>query len=255
MKTCKSCGQTKAPDEFLPEPRVRDGLTARCRTCLLEYGRQWAVANAGSVKRSREAYKERNADRHRANRAAAKERNTEARRLRAAEARVARGRALLDRDAELRKQIDGVNVRLCSKCRRYQPYSAFSPAIGRGDGLQPSCKACGAMAARKSRAAATYEQREAKRRYMLPYGLKRLYGILLEDYQRMRAVQEERCGVCHDPLPTGRRCHVDHDHRTGIVRGLLCGRCNNGLGQFRDDPATLRAAAAYLENSRVREAA
>ncbi len=57
--------------------------------------------------------------------------------------------------------------------------------------------------------------------------------------------QGNTCAVC---VQVGvERRHVDHDHRTGEVRGILCVNCNGGLGQFRDDPAVLRRAADYLD--------
>jgi hypothetical protein len=76
-----------------------------------------------------------------------------------------------------------------------------------------------------------------------------LYGITPEQYSGMLAAQGGRCAVCRsDQWPgKGSSPHVDHDHATGKVRALLCTNCNNGLGSFGDDPARLRAAAAYLE--------
>lgn len=61
----------------------------------------------------------------------------------------------------------------------------------------------------------------------------------------MADAQDYRCAVCGEP-PTRRRLDVDHDHKTGAVRGLLCSDCNIALGKFRDDPDRLRAAADYL---------
>jgi hypothetical protein len=77
------------------------------------------------------------------------------------------------------------------------------------------------------------------------YDLKRLYGITLEEYERLFARQKGRCALCRKT--SAQRLQVDHCHRTGAVRRLLCGRCNRGLGHFDDDPRLVRRAAAYLE--------
>jgi hypothetical protein len=73
------------------------------------------------------------------------------------------------------------------------------------------------------------------------------YGITVDDYDALFASQAGRCAICSTDSPGGRgRFHVDHDHATGEVRGLLCTNCNAGLGQFKDDPDRLGAAIRYL---------
>ncbi len=71
--------------------------------------------------------------------------------------------------------------------------------------------------------------------------------------ERRALVTREACDICGatETLTRNgqvRRPTLDHDHQTGAWRGLLCSRCNTGLGHFRDDPALLRSAAAYIEN-------
>lgn len=75
--------------------------------------------------------------------------------------------------------------------------------------------------------------------------LRSTYGIDLATYNRMLAEQDGRCAICGGDA----QLYVDHCHRTGVVRGLLCAACNFGLGKFRDDPDALRRAAAYIEAS------
>lgn len=80
--------------------------------------------------------------------------------------------------------------------------------------------------------------------------LKRVYGITQDQYEEMFAAQGNVCAICGKPQPgSSKLFHVDHSHRTGKVRGILCPRCNTGLGMFKDNPAALRAAADYLERA------
>jgi hypothetical protein len=65
----------------------------------------------------------------------------------------------------------------------------------------------------------------------------------------MLEAQRGLCAICR----AAPAVHVDHDHATDAVRELLCFNCNGGLGQFRDDPAVLRAAADYVERHRERQ--
>lgn len=71
------------------------------------------------------------------------------------------------------------------------------------------------------------------------------YHLEPEHYQRLLAECRGRCAICGN----GAKLCVDHDHATGVVRGLLCKGCNYALGNVRDNPDTLRKAAAYLERT------
>lgn len=76
--------------------------------------------------------------------------------------------------------------------------------------------------------------------------LKRNYGIAPDDYDDLLASQDGVCAICKKTCLTGNRLCVDHDHKTGAVRGLLCRSCNIGLSQFEDDPVRLVVAVRYL---------
>lgn len=100
---------------------------------------------------------------------------------------------------------------------------------------------------RNARAATRQRTARAAGRNVSTYNrdatLRLKYGIGEDDYAALYAAAGGRCGVCAE----GRDIlDVDHDHATGRIRGLLCGRCNRALGLLRDDPVRLMAAAAYI---------
>lgn len=76
------------------------------------------------------------------------------------------------------------------------------------------------------------------------------YGIGLEQYNAMLAAQSGGCKICLGPPNQKKPLVVDHCHATGVIRGLLCSRCNRCLGQMHDKPNFLRAAADYIEAGR-----
>lgn len=82
------------------------------------------------------------------------------------------------------------------------------------------------------------------------------HGCSEETYRQLEVEQAGTCAICGQPVghisKHLRQCKltVDHNHVTGAVRGLLCNRCNRGLGFFRDSPELLRSAARYLERGR-----
>lgn len=80
------------------------------------------------------------------------------------------------------------------------------------------------------------------------YRFKTEYGITLNDFEEMLEGQNYKCAICKITLDLGAKTHVDHDHITGKVRGLLCPNCNYGLGFFKDNPISLLEAIKYLNN-------
>lgn len=83
--------------------------------------------------------------------------------------------------------------------------------------------------------------------------LARQYGITQADFDKLLVKQNGRCAICQTDNPgkhgrkTDTECwHVDHDHQTGRVRGLLCFACNVGIGHLKDDPVLVKAALQYL---------
>jgi Recombination endonuclease VII. len=77
--------------------------------------------------------------------------------------------------------------------------------------------------------------------------LKRRYGLTLQQYESLLIEQGHKCAVCRREGPNGRgEFHVDHDHLTGKIRGLLCYNCNRALGLLKDDSEIVQALMAYL---------
>lgn len=96
--------------------------------------------------------------------------------------------------------------------------------------------------------AAVLSPEEKKKKQLLARDgyLRRNYGIGLDEYNEMLEKQGGRCAICLC-RPRTRNLAVDHDHLTGALRGLLCGRCNHGLLQFaQEDIVILKRAVEYL---------
>lgn len=84
--------------------------------------------------------------------------------------------------------------------------------------------------------------------------IERTYGITAVEYDLLYTAQGGRCAICRRAIGKKKRLAVDHNHKTGEVRGLLCGLCNNILGMVaRDDPEVFDRAAEYLRNPPARE--
>jgi hypothetical protein len=128
----------------------------------------------------------------------------------------------------------------CPDCDRVLPLTDFVRTVRTSNGFHAYCKPCHNKRSRVSRDKAGGSR---------TYHLSRRYGITAEEADLMLAAQGGLCAVCR----AAPAVHVDHDHATDEVRELLCFNCNGGLGQFKDDPAVLRAAADYVERHRGRQ--
>ena len=132
--------------------------------------------------------------------------------------------------------------RPCPRCRRMLASSEF-PIVTKASGRQGPGALCRECSVRKAADHAVYRAAFGTddHRY-------RKYGMTRADYEAMYASQGGCCAICAETiaLDDDPNVHIDHDHATGAVRGVLCRGCNLGLGNFRDDITRLEGAIAYL---------
>lgn len=166
------------------------------------------------------------------------------RRLCVACARVAATREYQREQETARNRAKGINprrrlnddapegTRWCSRCKAFVSLDMFTPNLGQKNKWAPACTACTA-------------------KYHRAYLLRKKFGLTLEDYDDMLAAQDGRCAICLRK-PRKQVLAVDHDHKSGGIRGLLCNFCNHRLlGAAHEDPAILRRAADYLDSYAV----
>lgn len=91
------------------------------------------------------------------------------------------------------------------------------------------------------------ERTRRQRRSNHNYHLRKNYGITIEDYDRILQAQGGRCAICKGGTSKNFFA-VDHNHRNGRVRGLLCARCNTGLARFMDSATNVGRAYRYLRD-------
>ena len=141
-------------------------------------------------------------------------------------------------------------MKACADCGELKPLADYHRDARRPDGRVRQCKPCRKVYRARwyaaNRAGQIAYAREWKRRNRdrIPHYLRKArHGLTRDQYEALVEEQAGRCAIC----PREGDLRVDHDHETGRIRGLLCDRCNRGLGFFADEPERLRAAAAYVE--------
>ena len=141
----------------------------------------------------------------------------------------------------------------------YEGAPPCSASVVRASNSQKRCAGCAKLKACASRRSWGESRKSALNAHSARYRLENAetirdrklrtrYGIAISDYDAMLAAQSGHCAICPATEPGGRAkfFHVDHDHVTGKVRGLLCSDCNLTLGKMKDSPTLLEAAASYL---------
>lgn len=134
----------------------------------------------------------------------------------------------------------------CNKCALNKHRREFPLSNKKGRGVQGICKKCKAEWMRIDRIKRPDAYKEAD--------IRKSYGIDLDTYNKLAKFQGHVCAICgQKERMRNRNLHVDHNHRTGIVRGLLCGNCNVGIGNLREDVNLLKSAIKYLEGGQSGE--
>lgn len=143
--------------------------------------------------------------------------------------------------AERRSQLKGVTTgsKKCGCCQQVKSLSEFFPYYA-------YCKACS-----KDKRRVYYTEKlqnsEKEKERVKKVRLKRSYALSIDEYEAMIIRQSGLCAVCGQ-LPSDRSVlHIDHCHKSGKVRELLCTHCNSVLGHAHDNPEILRNAARYIE--------
>lgn len=148
------------------------------------------------------------------------------------------------------------DTKVCIRCGDEKPIVEFNQNPTATDGLRSYCRDCDRKKATEWGDENRERKRETSRAWYAnnrdrfrAYDLKRKYGITGTAYAEILQAQDGRCAICRTDDPGARSFHVDHDHETDIVRGLLCSRCNTALGLLREDTTVMAAAIAYLEEA------
>jgi uncharacterized protein YlaI len=126
----------------------------------------------------------------------------------------------------------------CPACNVYKSVDYFGKDKSNKSSVTVYCKEC------KRKLDKKYQKKHGHCFYAM---IKKLYGIDKVEYERKEIAQDNKCYICKEPDPFGKRLSVDHNHTTGAVRGLLCTRCNHLLGNAQEKPDVLQSAINYLQ--------
>jgi len=136
-----------------------------------------------------------------------------------------------------------VEEKRCPTCGETKPAFMFFRNRRSADGLGGYCKPCWVAYMKE------HEDPDKRAAQQRKASLRRNYGVTPDQYEVMLSAQNGVCATCGNACATGKRLAVDHCHRSGKVRGLLCRRCNSILGYADDDLELLGRLADYVTAS------
>ena len=145
-------------------------------------------------------------------------------------------------------KVDGdLKTKTCTKCLEVKDLSQFYKASHMKDGKNSICRVCIRIRLNAHRKLNPQLYKNYDKKYYAKYGgrLKR-YGLSKAEYTILLHLQGSACAICK--TPDNGKLYIDHDHATGNIRGLLCNRCNAGLGMFKDSSTVLLLAISYLSS-------
>lgn len=150
-------------------------------------------------------------------------------------------------------------MKVCTKCHELRPLETYRKNNGKAH-AGTVCHVCEAARHRSNYAADPDKERKRTATWAITNPkllqtvrqkafLKRRYGVTVEQYNALLIKQKGLCACCYKDLAlTVRRPHLDHDHITGAIRGILCRGCNMGIGQLGDNIKGVMNALEYLSN-------
>lgn len=179
--------------------------------------------------------------------------------------------------------LSSSELKRCTICGSEKPFTEFHKQKNGKDGVRANCKKCASedaktytnipsvkerlkgvrkawdnspagKAIRKAMYTEYNNRPEVKERHRAHWFMKQ-YGITLEEYKKMYDNQNGNCAICGEHYELRgenklKTLHVDHDHETGDVRGLLCHNCNSGIGYFKEDLNLIKRIEHYLSGDK-----
>jgi hypothetical protein len=133
-------------------------------------------------------------------------------------------------------------MKICIRCKKNKTLQDFENHPTSSDGKRNQCSSC------RYKLRVEREGASAKRKQK-HWNLGR-YGISIDEWEQQLKKQNNLCAICKKFFTDKDKPHTDHNHETGLFRGILCSQCNTGIGLLGDDPERIRAAAQYLDATR-----